>query len=196
MKIKFALDLNNRLIHIEDIFCKYSKLQESNLLFIPNQRFPLQNLYSINNGSLVRSLPYMPYICVTSVVTLLLWHIYDNTMLNTVLFKRNPYVGTIKNIYEENLLNMYPRDILYEYEPNLNNQELKTIEDAIDHIYKNDIEQYVLPYKDHIFNIDYEGRLFILEVICSIKEYRFDELEDKLPIKEDRDGVLLWNRNC
>lgn len=196
MKVKFALDLNNRLLYIEDIYCKHSRLEESNLLFIPNQRFPLENLHSVVNGNLIRSLPYMPYRCVPSVVSLLLWHIYDNTILNTVLFKKNPYATSIKNIYDDNLLNMYPSDILAEYEPNLTKEEIKTIEDTVELLYKTDIEQYILTYKDHIFNIDYEGRLFILEVVCNIKEYRFDELEDRLPMKEDKDGVLLWNRNC
>lgn len=194
MQIRIAIDINMDLIPLEDVARQYQE-QCDRFVFTANERYPIINIEKLKSTEDLRTSPYLPYMCVPCVVSLLLYNIYDDTIMTPTLFRRNPYVNSNVNFYDEYLLNMEPEEIVKEYMPNMPDAEAAKFVSDAEMLYKKYVKSYVSKYLDHVFKINHESKLLIIEILGDIKELRFDELADKLPLKEDKDGVYLWNNN-
>lgn len=194
MQIRIAIDINVDLIPLEDVARQYQE-QCDRFVFTPNERYPIIDISKLKSLDDLNTVPYLPYMCVPCVVSLLLYNIYDDTIMTPTLFRRNPYVNSNVNYYDEYLLSMEPEEIVKEYMPNMPDAEAEKFVTDVEAIYNKYVKAYTSKYLDNVFKINHDSKLLIIEILGDIKEHRFDELADKLPLKEDKDGVYLWNNS-
>lgn len=183
MKVSLAFDINVYLHKCEEIADKYIK---GNPLFkfVPWHRYPInglkmedrQEMIKVQEG-VIREEPYLPYKCIPIVNSLLLWYIYDTTMVDIESFRRNLiYKKNGVDYYKLYMLHMDPLEIIRYYIDGISDTDTLVIENEIKNMFENSkMKRYVAPYVDYVFDFNTDEKIIILNVIGHIKEIRYDE---------------------
>lgn len=180
MILSLAFDVNVYLFRCEEIANKYVA-DDPLFRFVPWYRYPINGL-PIENKSrvaneLIREEPYLPYKCVPLITKLLLYYIYEATMVDTLTFKTN-LVNKKNGIdyYKLYMMEMDPSEIIRHYLEEISDTDILIIENEVKNMFEETgMKRYVAQYVDHVFEIDTDSKSFILDILGHIKTIRYDE---------------------
>lgn len=189
MKVQIAFDINLELIGIESIFNKYVKDDET-FIFTSGKRYPVIDKSKIDKNEMISREPFMVYKCVPCVVLLLLRKVYEITWDEKDLFEYNPLMDHGENYIEKYSLSESSENVIEMFIPTISNKDKYKIIAEVNNIFgTSGIFRHIATYKDHVFEIDHEDKVFLLNVIGHIKELRYQELLDNTT-----EGEEEWTR--
>ena len=177
MQRDMLLEVNTYLWYIEDIFNKKgigSEL-EPYLLFINGERYPIKNRYKYNQNMGVSSYPYFPYKSAPLFSRLLKYDLYTTSDIIMVHYNVNIGRKICRNIFED--YDLTPADIVLEYLPSVNPNELELIFATVRNFVLNN-EKYLWTLRDHVVDIDLDKEYLRIIDHGDILAYRYKELMD------------------
>ena len=180
MQRDMILEVNTYLWYIEDIFNKYgigSEL-EPYLFFVNGVRFPIENKFRYKdkypNIGMSRY-PYFPWKSAPLFSRLLKYDLYTTSDLIVVHYNVNIGRKICRNIFED--YDLEPADIVREYLPSVNPNELELIFATVRNFVLNN-EKYLWALRDHVIDIDLEKEYLRIIDHGDILAYRYKELMD------------------
>lgn len=191
MVVAIVLNLNRELSKLEEIANKCTYTYEGHL-FSPMERYPLEDRYNIKQTEYVTNIPRMPYKCVPCFVSMMYWYIYRDNILDTRLYKENPYINSTSDYFRDYMLDVDEEEVIREYFEEISDSDMLIAIQELSNLYENHVRPHTAKYKNYVFNIRHDSVDIIIEILGSIKEVRFDEFKDKLPTKEEKNGYGVW----